>query len=30
MYSFSTIARDVMDQFTDKDVVRTTRVVEAR
>jgi D-lyxose ketol-isomerase len=30
MYSFSTIARDVMDQFTDQDVVRTTRVVEAR
>jgi D-lyxose ketol-isomerase len=30
VYSFSTVARDVMDQFTDKDVVRTTRVVEAR
>jgi D-lyxose ketol-isomerase len=29
MYSFSTVARDVLDQFTDKDVVRTTRVVEA-
>ena len=28
MYSFSTIARDVMDQFTDKDIVRITRVVE--
>lgn len=28
MYSFSTIARDVMDQFTDKAIVRTTKVVE--
>jgi D-lyxose ketol-isomerase len=28
MYSFSTIARDVMDQFTDKDIVRVTRIVE--
>jgi D-lyxose ketol-isomerase len=28
MFSFSTIARDVMDQFTDKAVVRTTKVVE--
>jgi D-lyxose ketol-isomerase len=28
LYSFSTIARDVMDQFTDKAIVRTTRVVE--
>jgi len=25
MYSFSTIARDVMDQFTDRNIVRTTR-----
>lgn len=28
MYSFSTIARDVTDQFTDKDIVRVTRIVE--
>jgi len=28
MYSFSTIARDVTDQFTDKAIVRTTKVVE--
>jgi len=28
MYSFSTIARDVMDQFTDQAIVRTTKVVE--
>lgn len=28
MYSFSTIARDVMDRFTDKDIVRTTRVAD--
>jgi len=28
MYSFSTIARDALDQFTDKDIVRTTKVVE--
>jgi D-lyxose ketol-isomerase len=28
MYSFSTIARDVLDQFTDPDIVRITRVVE--
>ena len=30
MYSFSTVARDVMDQFTDKDVVRTTKIAEGR
>jgi len=28
MYSFSTSARDVMDRFTDKDIVRTTRVAD--
>lgn len=28
MYSFSTIARDAMDQFTDKQIVRATQVVE--
>ena len=28
MCSFSTIARDVMDRFTDKDIVRTTRVAD--
>jgi D-lyxose ketol-isomerase len=28
MFSFSTIARDVLDKFTDPDVVRTTKVVE--
>jgi D-lyxose ketol-isomerase len=28
MYSFSTIARDILDKFTDPDIVRTTRVVE--
>lgn len=28
MYSFSTIARDAMDQFTDKDIVRVTRIAE--
>jgi D-lyxose ketol-isomerase len=28
MFSFSTIARDAMDQFTDKDIVRVTRMVE--
>lgn len=28
MYSFSTIARDVLDKFTDPDIVRTTKVVE--
>ncbi len=30
MYSFSTIARDVMDQFTDKDIVRITKIAEER
>ena len=29
MYSFSTIARDVLDQFTDPDIVRITKVVES-
>jgi D-lyxose ketol-isomerase len=28
MFSFSTIARDILDKFTDPDVVRTTKVVE--
>jgi D-lyxose ketol-isomerase len=28
MYSFSTIARDILDKFTDPDIVRTTKVVE--
>lgn len=28
MYSFSTVARDAMDQFTDKQIVRTTQVVD--
>ena len=28
MYSFSTIARDVLDQFTDPAIVRTTKIVE--
>jgi D-lyxose ketol-isomerase len=28
MYSFSTIARDAMDQFTDKEIVRTTRIID--
>jgi D-lyxose ketol-isomerase len=28
MYSFSTIARDILDTFTDPDIVRTTKVVE--
>jgi D-lyxose ketol-isomerase len=28
MYSFSTIARDVLDKFTDPDIVRITKVVE--
>ena len=28
MYSFSTIARDALDQFTDKDIVRITKIVE--
>ena len=29
MYSFSTIARDALDQFTDPDIVRITKVVDA-
>ena len=28
MFSFSTIARDILDKFTDPDIVRTTKVVE--
>ena len=28
MYSFSTIARDALDQFTDKDIVRITKIIE--
>ena len=28
MYSFSTIARDILDKFSDSDIVRTTKVVE--
>ena len=28
MYSFSNIARDALDQFTDKDIVRITKIVE--
>jgi D-lyxose ketol-isomerase len=28
MYSFSTIARDALDKFTDPDIVRITKVVE--
>lgn len=28
MYSFSTIARDAMDQFTDKGIVRVTKIVD--
>ncbi len=28
MYSFSTTARDVLDQFTDPDIVRTTKIIE--
>lgn len=28
MYSFSTVARDALDQFTDKDVVRVTKIIE--
>jgi len=30
MYSFSTIARDAMDQFTDPRIVRITKVADAR
>ena len=29
MYSFSTIARDALDQFTDPDIVRITKVVDS-
>ena len=29
MYSFSTVARDVLDQFTDPDIVRITNVVDS-
>ena len=28
MYSFSTTVRDALDQFTDPDIVRTTRIVD--
>jgi D-lyxose ketol-isomerase len=28
MYSFSTIARDALDQFTDKEIVRITKIIE--
>jgi D-lyxose ketol-isomerase len=28
MYSFSTVARDALDQFTDKDIVRITKIIE--
>ncbi len=28
MYSFSTIARDALDQFTDPDIVRITKVID--
>jgi D-lyxose ketol-isomerase len=28
MYSFSTIARDILDKFTDPDIVRVTKVVD--
>lgn len=28
MYSFSTIARDILDKFTDPGIVRTTKIVE--
>ena len=28
MYSFSSVARDVLDQFTDPDIVRVTKVVD--
>jgi D-lyxose ketol-isomerase len=28
MYRFSTVARDVLDKFTDPDIVRITKVVE--
>ena len=29
MFSFSTIARDALDQFTDPNIVRITRIVES-
>lgn len=28
MFSFSTVARDALDRFTDKNIVRVTRIVE--
>lgn len=28
MYSFSTVARDALDQFTDKGIVRITKIIE--
>ena len=28
MYSFSTTVRDILDQFTDPDIVRTTKIIE--
>jgi D-lyxose ketol-isomerase len=28
MYSFSTVARDALDQFTDPDIVRVVKVIE--
>ncbi len=28
MYSFSTVARDALDEFTDKDIVRITKIIE--
>jgi D-lyxose ketol-isomerase len=28
MYSFSTVARDALDQFTDPDIVRVTKVID--
>jgi D-lyxose ketol-isomerase len=30
MYSFSTVARDGMDRFTDKDIVRITQIAEGQ
>lgn len=30
MYSFSTTVRDVMDQFSDPDIVRTTKIISKR
>jgi D-lyxose ketol-isomerase len=29
MYSFSTIARDAMDQFTDPNIIRITKTVDS-